>query len=131
MRSLVLIAASCILATATAAAADDSQRWFESGSKLTQQTGEGIYNAVCAGCHMPDGAGAVGGGLYPALAGNAALTAPDRSIYITLHGQGAMPPLGALLDDQQVADVVNYIRTAFGNAYADPAATPEMVSAAR
>ncbi|AEM42543.1 hypothetical protein, partial [Ketogulonicigenium vulgare] len=42
-----------------------------------------------------------------------------------------MPPLGALLDDQQVADVVNYIRTAFGNAFADPAATPEMVSAAR
>ena len=26
-----------------------------------------------------------------------------------------MPPLGGLLDDRQIADVVNYIRSSFGN----------------
>ena len=28
-----------------------------------------------------------------------------------------MPPLGQMMSDQQVADVVNYVRTHFGNSY--------------
>jgi mono/diheme cytochrome c family protein len=38
---------------------------------------------------------------------------------VILHGQKAMLPLGALLNDQQIADVVNYVRTNFGNRYKD------------
>jgi mono/diheme cytochrome c family protein len=33
-----------------------------------------------------------------------------------LHG---MPPLGAFMSDEQVAAVVNYVRTHFGNNYQD------------
>ena len=36
-----------------------------------------------------------------------------------VKGQKAMPALGAFFTDQQVADVVNYIRTHFGNKYKD------------
>jgi mono/diheme cytochrome c family protein len=41
-----------------------------------------------------------------------------------------MPPLGELMSDEQVADVVNYVRTHFGNDYPD-AVLPAEVSALR
>ncbi len=132
MRSHILAIAVTLTAGAAAAQqADDSQAWFESPSRLTQQTGEGIYNAVCVACHMPGGEGAIGAGEYPALAGNEAIAFPDYPIYITVHGQAAMPPLGSILDDAQVAAVVNYIRTSFGNEFTEDPATPEMVAEIR
>jgi mono/diheme cytochrome c family protein len=88
---------------------------FRSSGQITHEGGEAVYNAVCAGCHMPDGKGAVGAGAYPALAENELLAAPSYPIYLILEGQKAMPPLGGILDDQQIADVVNYIRSNFGN----------------
>jgi len=116
---------------AVPAIADDSAAWFESRSVLTQQTGEGIYKAVCASCHMPDGQGATGAASYPALADNPTLEYPEYAVMLTLHGQAAMPPLRGVLDDEQIAEVVNYIRTSFGNDYPDDPATPEMVSQTR
>ncbi|WP_439561390.1 c-type cytochrome [Roseinatronobacter sp.] len=116
---------------AVPAIADDSDAWFESRSVLTQQTGEGIYKAVCASCHMPDGQGATGAARYPALADNPTLEFPEYAVMLTLHGQAAMPPLRGVLDDEQIAEVVNYIRTSFGNDYPDDPATPEMVSQTR
>ncbi len=88
---------------------------FAGAGDLAQTGGEAVYGAVCAGCHMPDGAGAEGAGIYPSLANNDLLAAPSYPIYLILEGQGAMPPLGGIMDDQQVADVVNYIRSSFGN----------------
>ena len=41
-----------------------------------------------------------------------------------------MPPVGQMMSDQQVADVINYVRTHFGNAY-DDAVSPADVQAAR
>ncbi|MCZ0962340.1 c-type cytochrome [Paracoccus benzoatiresistens] len=109
----------------------DTAGWFEDPSKLTQTDGKAIYDALCAACHMPEGQGAVGAGLYPALAGNENLLAADYPVHVVTHGQKAMPPLGDLLDDAQVAAVVNYIRTSFGNGYAEDPATAESVAAAR
>ncbi|MGL4415255.1 c-type cytochrome [Roseinatronobacter monicus] len=123
-----LFAASIVAAPALA---DDSAAWFESRSVLTQETGEGIYNAVCASCHMPDGQGATGAASYPALADNPTLEFPEYAIMLTLHGQAAMPPLGGILNDEQVAEVVNYIRTHLGNNYPDDPATADMVSQTR
>jgi mono/diheme cytochrome c family protein len=88
---------------------------FRSAGRIPHQGGEAVYAALCAGCHMPDGEGAVGAGAYPALAANELLAAPSYPINLVLYGQGAMPPLGGLLDDRQVADVVNYVRSHFGN----------------
>lgn len=116
---------------AVPALADDSAAWFESRSVLTQATGEGIYQAVCASCHMPDGQGATGAASYPALAENPALEYPEYAVMITLHGQAAMPPLRGVLNDEQVAEVVNYIRTNFGNDYPNDPATAEMAAETR
>ncbi|PWW49110.1 c-type cytochrome [Melaminivora alkalimesophila] len=98
--------------------------------RFVQQGGERLYRSICQGCHMPEGQGAKGAGFYPALAQNARLAAGPYPVYVVLQGLHGMPPFGERLDDQQVADVVNYIRTHFGNDYRD-AITPEMVRGQR
>ena len=81
--------------------------------------GEAIFQGVCQGCHMPDAKGATGAGAYPALARDRNLETAAYPISIILKGKKAMPGLGLQLDDQQIADVVNYVRTHFGNRYRD------------
>ena len=97
---------------------------------LPQQGGEAIYRGICQDCHMANAKGAVGAGMYPALANNDKLQEAGYPISIVIHGQKAMPPFGAALDDQQIADVVNYIRSNFGNHFEDKV-TAVNVKAAR
>ena len=94
------------------------------------QGGAAVYSHVCQACHMADAKGAVGAGAFPALANNPRLAEAGYPISVVLHGQKAMMPLGNLLTDQQIADVVTYIRTNFGNKYKDKV-KPEYVKAAR
>ena len=86
---------------------------------FTEQGGEAIFKNVCQGCHMPDAKGAVGAGMYPALAKNPKLEVAGYPIAVVVNGQKAMPAFGGMFTDQQVADVVNYVRTHFGNNYKD------------
>jgi len=95
-----------------------------------QQTGEELFSNICQGCHMPDAKGAVGAGAYPALASNPRLAAAIYPITVVLHGQRAMPPFGESLSDEQIASVLNYVRTHFGNRYRD-LITPTAVNARR
>jgi mono/diheme cytochrome c family protein len=97
---------------------------------FTEQGGEAIYKNVCQGCHMPDAKGAVGAGMYPALAKNPKLEVAGYPVSVVVNGQKAMPAFGNMFSDQQVADVVNYVRTHFGNNYKDKV-TPADVKAAR
>ena len=68
---------------------------------------------------MPDGKGAVGAGMYPSLVKNENLETAGYPVGVIVKGQKAMPVLGPFFTDQQVANVVNYIRTHFGNKYKD------------
>lgn len=95
-----------------------------------QQSGEDLYKGICQGCHMPDAKGATGAGTYPALADNARLRSAIYPITVVVNGQRAMPPFGEDLSDVQIANVINYVRTHFGNHYRDPV-TPAAVKAAR
>ena len=97
----------------------DAEGTFVSGAKFSEPTGELMYRNVCAGCHMPEGQGAVGAGFYPALAKNKKLVAGGYPVAVLLNGMNGMPAVGRMMTDQQVADVVNYIRTHFGNKYKD------------
>jgi mono/diheme cytochrome c family protein len=94
------------------------------------QGGEAVFKSICQGCHMPDAKGAVGAGAYPALAANPNLEAAGYPLMLVVGGRKAMPAFGNLLTDQQVADVVNYVRTSFGNRYSD-AVTPDDVEQIR
>ncbi|EAB6718416.1 cytochrome c, partial [Salmonella enterica subsp. enterica] len=82
-------------------------------------------------CHMDKGQGAVGAGKYPALAKNENLADPSYPVYIVIHGQKGMPGFGAMLDEKQIAAVVDYVRTSFGNDYKDPTTSVEDVAGTR
>ncbi len=79
---------------------------------------------------MRDGRGASGAGSYPSLVEDKNLEASGYPVYVVVRGQRAMPPVGRMMSDDQVAAVVNYVRTHFGNQYQD-AVTPDDVKQAR
>lgn len=130
-QTFILAAASLLTAGAIAASAgaqtssagpvtgDAAEGTFVTGAKFSEPTGELMYKNVCAGCHMPDAKGSVGAGFYPALAKNPKLVAGGYPVTVLLNGMNGMPAVGRMMTDQQVADVVNYIRTHFGNKYKD------------
>jgi mono/diheme cytochrome c family protein len=124
------LAVALALALTPFAAHAQSAVHFSPFFRFTEQTGEQLFVNVCQGCHMPDGRGAVGAGIYPSLAGNRNLEAGGYPVYIVVRGQRAMPPFGAMMSDDQVAAVVNYLRTHFGNDYKD-AVTAEDVKVVR
>ena len=87
--------------------------------------GERTY-VVCATCHQQDGQGVPTA--FPPLAGSEWVAGPaEVPIRIVLHGLhgpitvkhepyvGTMAPLGALLDDRQIAAVLTYVRSSWGN----------------
>ena len=107
------------LVVAGAARAQFSDPDFIASKDIPHATGEQIFTHICQGCHMPDGKGAVGAGHYPALANNPKLASAAYPVVMVVNGRGAMPSFGSGLSDAQIADVVNYVRTHFGNAYPD------------
>ena len=96
-------------------------------------SGKRVYEDNCSSCHQSNGKGLVS--TVPALAGNEAITAaePYNVIMAVLEGfapqgsWGAMGSFANTLSDDQIADVANYVRTAWGNA-GTPNATPWAVA---
>ena len=132
--SLAAAAAVIGVCVSSAAIADGSQDMgagaMNRGGPFSFQGGQAIFTNVCQGCHMPQAQGAVGAGMYPALAKDAKLEVAGYPVAVVTHGQKAMPAFGNLLNDQQIADVVNYVRVNFGNKYKDKV-KPEDVKAQR
>jgi mono/diheme cytochrome c family protein len=101
---------------------------FTSRASIGSLNGEQIYDHICLGCHMPEGQGAVGAGFYPKLAGDKNFVSWTFVALTVLDGRNGMPPFGfpvgagmnsgpAHLSDAQIAQVVNYVRSHFGNRY--------------
>ncbi len=124
------LAASLFAATTPSATAQSADSRFGDPVRFTLQSGEALYADVCQGCHMQGGLGAVGAGAYPALAKNPKLVAAGYPLSLVIHGRKGMPPFGPVMTDQQIAAVVNYIRTHFGNDFPDQV-TPTDAKAAR
>ncbi|MGA7811749.1 c-type cytochrome, partial [Caballeronia sp.] len=102
----------------TAAVAEEKNRLFPLGQK--------IYDAQCAICHAAKGQGKLPD--FPPLANNQSIqmTSSVNPIRMVLNGGYApgtmknpkpygMPPFAQSLSDEEVAAVVTYIRTAWGN----------------
>ena len=87
----------------------------------TRAAGASLYLDHCAGCHQAGGRGMPG--VFPPLAGNGVVLASDPAdiLKVVLHGVPAqgkyvpMPAFAGQLNDQQVADLANYLRTSWGN----------------
>jgi len=136
-RRAVLGFASLALAVGAgfAARADDSGAITRAASD-SAAGGAQTYAHICQGCHMPEGQGAVGAGHYPKLAGNTALVSWQYVALTVLNGKNGMPAFGAPADqsffgsphlsDAQIADVVNYVRSHFGNHWKDKATSAQV-----
>ena len=112
---------------------------------VTTADGAKVYADTCAACHQPDGKGKPGE--FPPFAGNPDLfLATDFPAVVALNGlegkieaegqkiDGSMPSFDFLSDDE-IAAVVMYIRSNFGNDAHRPAGfadvSPAEVSARR
>ena len=93
--------------------------------KGAMERGKKVYNAYCLSCHQPNGEGVTG--LNPPLVKISSVTGnKTKLIQVILKGMdtneeingktysNAMAPLN-YLTDQQIADVLTYIRNSFGN----------------
>ena len=134
MRLVALLALALGAATARGApVADDApvkSAPMSSGWEFTEQGGADLFGNICAACHQPDARGAAGAAAYPPLAGDKKLGSADFMLTVLFSGLRGMPPLGRMMSDEQVADVVNYVRTHFGNSYPGGVSAAD-VSAAR
>ncbi len=120
-------------------AASDTAAAGTTATAAAGPTGESLYQQRCVTCHQLNGQGTTG--VYPPLAGSEYATAANVAvpIRIVLHGiqgpitvKGAeynslMPAFGIGIDmpDAQVASLLTYIRTSWGNA-ASPVTTEDV-----
>ena len=87
--------------------------------------GKGVYERICTTCHQPDARGLPG--VFPPLAGSDFLMSDaERAIRVLLEGlqgpitvngqafNGVMPDFS--LADDEIASVLTYVRSNFGNA---------------
>lgn len=90
--------------------------------------GAPIFAANCAACHQPTGKGIPGA--FPALAGDKFVVGdPAKPVTVLLNGRGGMPTFRDVLDDGQIAGVLSYVRSTWGNKA--PPVDPKLVTRLR
>jgi mono/diheme cytochrome c family protein len=124
-----LALALIVLAAAGWAALADDAAPMSRGWVFGERGGVDLFDNVCAACHQPDAKGAVGAAAYPPLAADKKLASADFVLTALFKGLRGMPPLGDMMTDGQVADVVNYVRTHFGNSYPDAVSASQAAKA--
>lgn len=91
----------------------------ETGGSLPD--GKALFQSNCAICHQSDGKGLKGA--FPALVGSDIVNDDDATMHIkiVLHGYDArsqysvMPPFEDQLSDEEIAAIIDYERTSWGN----------------
>jgi mono/diheme cytochrome c family protein len=101
------------------------------GWEFGEQGGADLFKNICAACHQADAKGAVGAGAYPSLVADKNLASSDFMLAVLLDGLKDMPPVGGMMSDAQVADVINYVRTHFDNSYPDALSAADVTAARR
>ncbi|TCV96414.1 cbb3-type cytochrome c oxidase subunit III [Luteibacter rhizovicinus] len=135
-----VLCGTVLLCCATSLYAQSSDNKYYTPGNLGSANGEAIFQSICQGCHMHDAKGAQGAGTYPALTGNPRLISPQYMAAVILNGRRDMPSFAmgggdgdrflddTKLTDAQIAEVINYVRTHFGNPYTDRIGTAEVAS---
>jgi len=113
--------------------------WLQQNKPLKESITRGneIYNDFCVQCHLDNGEGVAG--IFPPLSNSDYLLNNIReSIYgikygmegpITVNGElydGIMVSQG--LDNEEIADVMNYILNSWENSYNNEIITPSLVN---
>ena len=130
--------ASILAAPAEAATTSGGGGGAGAAAAPANANGAKVFSTNCSSCHGASGQGMPGA--FPPLAKNDVVTGdPNKSIgildnglhgSITVNGQtfnGQMPAWKGTLSNGDIADVITYIRTSFGNSAS--AVTEKQVSA--
>jgi mono/diheme cytochrome c family protein len=92
------------------------------------QVGAAIFEENCAACHQPQGQGIPGA--FPALANNVFVKGDPKVVAnVLLNGRAGMPAFKSDLSDAEIAAVLTFVRSSWGNR-AVPV-TPAIVMATR
>ena len=76
--------------------------------------GERLFLENCAECHQEDGEGIPN--IYPSLADSELVLGSSADVALVLIiGRGEMPSFNGVFSDEEMAYVVNYIRSVFSN----------------
>ncbi len=89
---------------------------------------QSVTYTLCAACHGPDGKG-IGAGtptaMAPPLAGSVIATHGDGELLASIiftgiakedaKYLGVMAPLGAMAKDEELAEIISFVRKSFGN----------------
>ena len=120
MSKIVVLAlvAAVVVATAAASGAKAASPRVSAGAK--------VFAANCTGCHGATGMGQPG--IFPSLVANPYVSGDAKRVIHTvkfgLTGKivakgvkydGQMPAWAGTLSDSQIADVISYVRTTWGN----------------
>ena len=100
-----------------------SQSFNQTSPQTSIKKGQAVYETYCISCHMEDGNGVPSA--FPSLVKTGNLTDKNRLVKIVLQGmRGPIMVKGEKYDaemasiaisDQEVAEVINYIRNTWGN----------------
>jgi mono/diheme cytochrome c family protein len=84
------------------------------GAASAQADGASLFQQNCSACHQAQGQGVKGA--FPALAGDAFVQGDKHAVAsLLLHGRGGMPNFSADLSDAEIAAILTYVRSSFGN----------------
>jgi cytochrome c6 len=76
--------------------------------------GKSLFAKNCAACHQANGRGIPGA--FPALVASPVAIGPaDAAAEVLLKGRGGMPDFSTSLDDADIAAVLTYARSSWGN----------------
>ena len=124
--STTTTAASPAASPAPSTAASSSAMAKAGGAMASAGSGAKVYNTNCSSCHQANGKGQPG--VFPPLAGNPVVNGPaDKVIHIVKNGlsgkitvgsstyNGQMPAWKGTLSDADIAAVITYVRSSWGN----------------
>lgn len=103
----ILIKAAMVVVAAFAAAASSPLR-------AQEMDGKALFLKNCAACHQPTGKGIPGA--FPALAGSKFVQGKGSEVAgVLLKGRGGMPDFSDSLSDRDIATVLTFVRSNWGN----------------
>ena len=114
------------VATKTSKSSAKPEATATTPAKTQAPDGKQVFSTTCAACHQVTGEGVPG--IYPPLAGSEWVNGEEAKVVrILLHGvtgpievagetfNGMMPPWGGTLKDDDIAAVLTYVRSTWGN----------------
>lgn len=117
---------SAVTTSKSSAKAETKATTTTAATKASLPDGKQVYSTTCAACHQVAGEGVPG--VYPPLAGSEWVSGDEAKVVrILLHGvtgpievagetfNGMMPAWGATLKDDDIAAVLTYVRSTWGN----------------